>query len=93
MKKFSFIISFLFFVLIFSAANAETVKIVEIKKITTGGKYSASQWSPDGTKIYALGDKGSLVVMNSDGSNIAILVVGDGFARKFAISPAGTKIL
>jgi dipeptidyl aminopeptidase/acylaminoacyl peptidase len=51
--------SFLFFALIFSAANAETVKIVEIKKITTGGKYSKPQWSPDGTKIYASGDKGS----------------------------------
>lgn len=93
MKRVIFMVSLLFFALIFSITNAATVRVVEIKKITTGGKYSAPQWSPDGTKIYASGDRGSLVAMNSDGSNVTTLIEGDGFARKFAISPDGTKIL
>lgn len=75
-----------------SVCNAG-VTVLEIKKITTGGGYSRPQWSPDGKKIYAQAADAGVVVMNADGTNIVKLSDSDGYDRKFAVSPDGTKIL
>lgn len=75
-----------------SVCNAG-VTVLEIKKITTGGGYSRPQWSPDGKKIYVQAADAGVVAMNADGTNIVKLSDSDGYDRKFAVSPDGTKIL
>ena len=78
---------------LYDSAFAQSISVVGIEKITTGGKYSIPQWSPDGTKIYASGPNGEIVVMNADGTNPQALNAGDGLERRFEISPDGKQIL
>ena len=94
MKSFIFLCGvILALVGLYDSAFAQSISVAGIKKITTGGKYSIPQWSPDGTKIYASGPNGEIVVMNADGTNPQALNAGDGLERRFEISPDGKQIL
>ena len=76
-------------------AGAEAME--QARRWTYGGKDSAPRWSPDGTKLAFLSDRGKpgtagLYVMPTDGGEADALVVRERTVSALAWSPEGDKL-
>ena len=79
--------------LFISQAQVEALSVESITEITDpaiGIGYGGAKFSPDGTKIAAVSDRG-LEVMDLDGSNKQV-IVKDKYVFSYSWSPDGTKI-
>ena len=95
MKKVNLNQSLLIFVIIViflfvSQALVEALSVESITEITDSANYGGAKFSPDGTKIAAVSDRG-LEVMELDGSNKEV-IVKDKYIFYYSWSPDGKKI-